>query len=142
MEYGKFLLMESGIPGFGIRKTAQAIRKPINDWNPESSSTDKECNPVPRKPKSKTVPHSLTLGDMLLLKIMPLFFSLGPTAAPKTTRVPEVTPSRKVTPKPSGTTTVIVESSSNSGGQTNYTKNSKEEGIEHKSFFISFPYSL
>ena len=141
MEYGKFLLMESGIPGFGIRKTAQAIRKPINDWNPESSSTDKEWNPVPRKPKSKTVLHSLTLGDMLLLQIMPLFFSLAPTAAPKTTRVPEVTPSRKVTPKPSGTTTVIVESSSNSGGQTNYTKNS-EEGIEHKSFFISLPYSL
>ena len=67
MEYGKSLLMESGIPGFGIRKTAQAIRKPINDWNPESSSTDKEWNPVPRKPKSKTVLHSLTLGDMLLL---------------------------------------------------------------------------
>ena len=142
MEYGKCFLMESGIPGFGIRKTAQAIRKPINDWNPESSSTDKEWNPVPRKPQSKTVLHSLTLGDMLLLQIMPLFFSLAPTAAPKTTRVPEVTPSLKVTPKPSGTTTVIVESSSNSGGETNYTKTSKEEGIEHKSFFISFPYSL
>ena len=82
------------------------------------------------------------MGDMPLLQIMPLFFSLAPTVAPKTTRVPEVTPSLKVTPKPSGTTTVIVESSSNSGGQTNYTKNSKEEGIEHKSFFISFPYSL
>ena len=79
---------------------------------------------------------------MLLLRIMPLLFSLAPTVAPKTTRVPEVTPSRKVTPKPSETTTVIVESSSKSGGKTDYTKKSKEEGIEHKSFFISFPYSL
>ena len=142
MESGKFFACGIRNPGLRNRKTAQAIRKPINDWNPESSSTDKEWNPVPRKPQSKTVLHSLTLGDMLLLQIMPLFFSLAPTVAPKTTRVPEVTPSLKVTPKPSGRTTVIVESSSNSGGQTNYTKNSKEEGIEHKSFFISFPYSL
>lgn len=52
----------------------------------------------------------------------------APTAAPKTTRVPEVTPSRKVKPKPSGRTTVIVESSSKSGGKTDYTKKSKEEG--------------
>ena len=82
------------------------------------------------------------MGDTLLLQIMPLFFSLAPTAALKTTRVPEVTPSQTVTPKPSGKATVIVESSSNSGGETNYTKTSKEKGIEHKSFLISFPYYL
>ena len=35
-ETGKILLMESGIPGFGIRNTAHGIRNPTNDWNPES----------------------------------------------------------------------------------------------------------
>ena len=35
-EYEKVLLLESGILGFGIRNTAQAIRKPTYDWNPES----------------------------------------------------------------------------------------------------------
>ena len=141
MEYGKFLLMESGIPGFGIRKTAQGIRKPINDWNPESSSTDKEWNPVPRNQNQRLSWIPLLWATRFFYK-SPLFFSLAPTVAPKTTRVPEVTPSRKVTPKPSGTTTVIVESSSKSGGRTVYTKKSKEEGIEHQSFFISFPYYL
>ena len=29
-------LVESGILGFGIRKTAQGILNPTNDWNPES----------------------------------------------------------------------------------------------------------
>ena len=28
---------ESGILGFGIRNTAQGIRNPTNDWNPESN---------------------------------------------------------------------------------------------------------
>ena len=28
--------VESGIPGFGIRNTAQGIRNATNDWNPES----------------------------------------------------------------------------------------------------------
>ena len=32
-EYAKFLLVESGILGFGIQKTAQGIRNPSNDWN-------------------------------------------------------------------------------------------------------------
>ena len=141
MEYGKFLLMESGIPGFGIRKTAQGIRKPINDWNPESSSTDKEWNPVPRT-RIKDCPGFPYFGRHASFTNHLFFFSLAPTVAPKTTRVPEETPSRKVTPKPSGTTTVIVESSSKSGGKTDYTKKSKEEGIEHQSFFISFPYYL
>ena len=35
-ESRKILLLESGILGFGIWKTAQGIRNPINDWNPES----------------------------------------------------------------------------------------------------------
>ena len=35
------LLLESKILGFGIRNTAQGIRNPTDDWNPESSSTDK-----------------------------------------------------------------------------------------------------
>ena len=35
-EYEKALLVGSGILGFGIRNTAQAIRKPTYDWNPES----------------------------------------------------------------------------------------------------------
>ena len=29
--------MESGILGFGIWNTAQEIRNPTNDWNPEST---------------------------------------------------------------------------------------------------------
>ena len=32
----KFLLMECGILGFGIRNTTQEVRNPTNDWNPES----------------------------------------------------------------------------------------------------------
>ena len=39
--------MESGILGFGIPNKAQRIRNPINDWNLESSSTDKDLNQVP-----------------------------------------------------------------------------------------------
>ena len=31
----EFLLVESGILGFGIRNTAQGVRNPTNDWNPE-----------------------------------------------------------------------------------------------------------
>ena len=53
----KFLLVESGILGFGIRNTALRIRKPIKDlmefslWNPESKAW---------KPESTTVLDSLT----------------------------------------------------------------------------------
>ena len=36
-EYGKILLMESGILGFGIRNTAQRIWNLTKDWNPEST---------------------------------------------------------------------------------------------------------
>ena len=34
-ESRKFLLVESGILGFGIQNTAQGIRNPTNVWNPE-----------------------------------------------------------------------------------------------------------
>ena len=66
VESGKFLLVQSGLPGFGIRNAAQGIRNPTKDWNPESrfhgqipeSST---WNPksTPWKPESKTVLDSL-----------------------------------------------------------------------------------
>ena len=69
LEPGKFLLVESGILGFGIRNTAQGIRNPTNDWNPESkfhwqrleSST---WNPESTawNPESKTVLDSLARG--------------------------------------------------------------------------------
>ena len=35
-EFRKVLLVESGILGFGIQKTAQGIRNLSNHWNPES----------------------------------------------------------------------------------------------------------
>ena len=35
-ESGKFWLVESGILGFGIQNTAQGIRNPTEEWNPES----------------------------------------------------------------------------------------------------------
>ena len=134
--------MESVIPGFGIGK------QPKQSGNPSTTGIQNQV-PLTKNGIQYLENQNQRLSCIPLLwatcffyKSFLFFFSLAPTAAPKTTRVPEVTPSRKVTPKPSGTTTVIVESSSNSGGQTNYTKNSKEEGIEHKSFFISLPYSL
>ena len=40
-ESGKFLHVESGIRKYGIVKTAQGFRNPTDDWNPQSSSTDK-----------------------------------------------------------------------------------------------------
>ena len=36
-EWEYFLLVESGIVGFGIRNIAQVIRNPTIDWNLESS---------------------------------------------------------------------------------------------------------
>ena len=36
LESEKFLLVETGILGSGIRKTAEGIRNPTYDWNPES----------------------------------------------------------------------------------------------------------
>ena len=63
----EILLLESGILGSGIRNTAQGIRNPTNDWNPESkfhwhgleSST---WNPqsMAWNPESKAVLDSLT----------------------------------------------------------------------------------
>ena len=48
-QYGKFLLVESRIRGkfgSGIRKIAQGIHNPTNDWDPESC-TDRGWNPIP-----------------------------------------------------------------------------------------------
>ena len=66
-ESKKFLLVESGILGFRIRNTAQGIRNPTNNWNPESkfhwqrleSST---WNPESKEwnPESKIVLDSLS----------------------------------------------------------------------------------
>ena len=36
LESEKFLLVETGILGSGMRKTAEGIRNPTYDWNPES----------------------------------------------------------------------------------------------------------
>ena len=43
LECRKILLVESGIPGFGMRNTSQGIRNPTNDWNwvQNPSSSDK-----------------------------------------------------------------------------------------------------
>ena len=35
-ESGNFFIVECGILGFGIWVTAQGIREPTYDWNPES----------------------------------------------------------------------------------------------------------
>ena len=41
-ETGKFFLMESGIPGSGIRSAAQTIQNPTNGSIQAASSADKE----------------------------------------------------------------------------------------------------
>ena len=46
-ESGKCLLVESGIPGFGIRNTAQGIRILLTAVIPSPSSSDIDSNPVP-----------------------------------------------------------------------------------------------
>ena len=47
LESGNILLMESGIPGFGIWNTAQGIWIPLTIGIQNPSSTDKYQNPVP-----------------------------------------------------------------------------------------------
>ena len=56
--------MESVILGFGFRSTAQGIRNPANDLNPQSGFTDKDWDQVPgiRNPQSKTVLDSSKYG--------------------------------------------------------------------------------
>ena len=63
----KFLLVESGILGFGMRNTAQRMRNPTKDWNPIQGSTrkNKESSAWNQEftawnPESKTVLDSLT----------------------------------------------------------------------------------
>ena len=66
----KILPVESGILGFGIRNTAQGVRYPTNDWNPEpkfhwqrleSSTWNPESTAW--NPESKTVFDSLRWQD-------------------------------------------------------------------------------
>ena len=40
LESRKFLPLESWIQDFGIRNLAQGIQNPVNDYNPNPSSTD------------------------------------------------------------------------------------------------------
>ena len=67
--FGKLLLVESAILGFGIRNTAQGIRNPLTIRIQNSSSTDKksECSTRNQEstalnPGSKTVLDFLTQG--------------------------------------------------------------------------------
>ena len=48
--FGKLLLVESGILGFGIWNTAQGIRNPLTIGIQNSSSTDKESESSTRNP--------------------------------------------------------------------------------------------
>ena len=66
----KFVLLKSGTLGFGIRNTAQRIRNPSNDWNPESKFQWQEPGTGDWNPEStawdtesKTVSDSLTWRD-------------------------------------------------------------------------------
>ena len=67
----KSWLVESGIMCFGIRNTAQEIRNPTNDWNPEFKfHWHRIHNPVPEirnpplwNPESKTVLDYFIWGE-------------------------------------------------------------------------------
>ena len=74
------LLLESEILGFGIRNTAQGIRKPFKDSNPESKfhwqrleSSSWNPESTAWNPESKTVLDSLTWGEdtKLLFQTLP-----------------------------------------------------------------------
>ena len=45
-ESEKFLLVKSGIPGFGIWNSVQGIWDRANDWNPESTAWNSESKTV------------------------------------------------------------------------------------------------
>ena len=69
-ESWKFLLLESGILGLGIRNTGVGIRNPTNNSNPESNSTEIDLessnwNPESTgwNPESKSVLDSVTWGE-------------------------------------------------------------------------------
>ena len=71
LESGNFLLVESGIQGFGIQNRAQVLRNPTKKWNPEStfhwkrleSSTLWNPESMEWDPESKTVLYFLIWGD-------------------------------------------------------------------------------
>ena len=69
-ESGNILHVESGILGFGTQNTAQRIRNPSSDWNPESKfhlqrleSSTWNTEFVALNLESKTVLDSLTCGE-------------------------------------------------------------------------------
>ena len=69
----KFLLIESDILGFGMRNTAQGIRNPTNDWNPESKfywqilkSSTWNRESTAWNPESKTVLDSPTWIEAII----------------------------------------------------------------------------
>ena len=73
MESDKFLLVESGILGFGIWNTAQGIRDSTSDWTPESkfhwqSRQSSTWNPESTgwNPEKKTDLDFRNWGDKLL----------------------------------------------------------------------------
>ena len=66
----EFLIVESRILGFGIRNTAQGVRNPTNDCNPEFKfhwqkleSSTLNLESTAWTPESKTVLDLLTWGD-------------------------------------------------------------------------------
>ena len=69
-ESGKFLPVKSRIQDFGIRNLAQGIQNPVNDYNPNPSSTDNDLESsiwnsefMAWNPEFKTVLHPLTWVD-------------------------------------------------------------------------------
>ena len=58
---GKFLLVESEILGSGFQNSAQGIKNPANDWNPQSKFHWKGI----QNPESRTVVDYLGWGEML-----------------------------------------------------------------------------
>ena len=66
-ECEKFLHVESGLLGFGIRNTAEVLRIPDNNWNPESKFHLKLIrNPRARNPELKTILDYLTWRDRII----------------------------------------------------------------------------
>ena len=83
-ESKEFLPVESGILGFEIRNSAQGIRNPTTDWNPESKfhcqrleSSTWNLESGAWNPGSRTVLDSLTWMALLRELFMVLYLSLA-----------------------------------------------------------------
>ena len=76
----KFLLVEFGILGFGIRNTAPGIRNPTKDWNLKSSTWNPESTTWNPETKLSSIPLH---GAILLASLAGIFrgalFSFLPT---------------------------------------------------------------